>query len=228
VAPFLLYWQWSAAVRDVAVAHGNPAVEASYYRPLLGFLRTQPGPLRVEVPFTRVHWEAYHLAREVPLARGWQRQLDRELNTLFYDGALTPARYERWLHDTAVRFVALPDVDLDDSAKAEARIIRSRPPFLRPAFRGGGWTVFAVRDPTPLVAGPGRLTRLDADEFTLHADRPGRFVVRLRHTPWWTLTSGRGCVGEAPGGWTLVRADAPGDLRIVTRLRIGEDGRCPD
>jgi hypothetical protein len=227
-APFLLYWQWTAAVRDVVVASGDRAVEASYYRPLLGFLDAQPGPKRVEVPFTKVHWEAFHLARHVPIARGWQRQLDRDVNALFYEGTLTPARYQRWLRDTAVRFVALPDVALDDSAKTEARIVRSRPPFLREAFRGGGWAVYEVRDATPLVSGPGRLTSFGPDAFTLRADRPGRFIVRLRHTPWWTVTDGRGCAGEAPGGWTLVRADAPGELRVAARLRAGDAGRCAD
>jgi hypothetical protein len=227
-APLFLYWQWTAAVRDVAVASGDRAVEAAYYEPLLGFLRAQPGPFRVEVPFTRVHWEAYHLAREVPIARGWQRQLDRDVNRVFYEGTLTPARYERWLRDTGVRFVALPDVALDASAEQEARIVRAAPPYLRRAFSGGGWTVYELRDATPLLSGPGRLTRLEPDAFALRADRPGRFLVRLRHTRWWTVTAGRGCVGEAPGGWTSVRADAPGELRVRARLRTGSDGRCPD
>ena len=52
------------------------------------------GPFRVEIPFTDNHWESRWVAPHVPLARGWERQLDRERNALFYDGRpLTPARY---------------------------------------------------------------------------------------------------------------------------------------
>ena len=42
--------------------------------------------VRVEIPFTDTHWEAYRVASEFPLARGWERQLDRDDNGLFYDG----------------------------------------------------------------------------------------------------------------------------------------------
>ena len=45
----------------------------------------RPGE-RVEVAFTHNHWEAAHLATSVPLARGWERQLDEKANPLFYDG----------------------------------------------------------------------------------------------------------------------------------------------
>ena len=45
---------------------------------------------------------------------------DRKLNAVFYQGRLTPARYERWLRETGVSWVALPDVELDPSAHAEA------------------------------------------------------------------------------------------------------------
>ena len=105
----------------------------------------QPGE-RVEVAFTHNHWEAAHLASAVPLARGWERQLDEKANPLFYDGRpLTAERYHRWLRDAAVRWVALPDAPLDYSAQAEARLLErgaAVPAARRTARRG--WRIWEV------------------------------------------------------------------------------------
>ena len=123
----LLYLQWLPAVRAVAEAHGDPSTEASFFADPRAFLEgvVRPGE-RVEVAFTHNHWEAAHLASAVPLARGWERQLDEKANPLFYDGRpLTPERYHRWLRDSAVRWVALPDAPLDYSATAEAKLLRT-------------------------------------------------------------------------------------------------------
>ena len=110
----LLWFQWQAPIRDVRTSAGDPSVSAAYYQPLLGFLARQSGsPFRVEIPFTRFHWEAYQVAPRFPLARGWERQLDIKYNRLFYDGSLTAPSYERWLHTNAVRFVAVADAPLD-------------------------------------------------------------------------------------------------------------------
>ena len=110
-------------------ARGDPSVHASYYDGLLRFLhgrQAAEGPFRIEIPFTDNHWESAHVAPTVPLARGWERQLDRKVNGLFYDGRrLTGQRYLRWLHDNAVRYVALADAPIDYSAAAEAKRIRN-------------------------------------------------------------------------------------------------------
>ena len=50
-------------------------------------------PFRIEIPFTRFHWETYVVAPRYPLARGWERQLDIKDNPLFYSGPLTAATY---------------------------------------------------------------------------------------------------------------------------------------
>ena len=47
---------------------------------------------------------------------------------------LTAAEYRTWLVRQNVRFVAVPDAPLDPSAKQAARIIASRPGFLRPVW----------------------------------------------------------------------------------------------
>ena len=82
---------------------GDPAVQASYYRPLLAFLAGRPAPERVEIPRTRPL--GGHLVPErFAIARGWERQLDLSYAHLFYAGRLTPGRYRRWLRNgTSVR-----------------------------------------------------------------------------------------------------------------------------
>ena len=98
----LLYLQWLPAVRAVAEAHGDPSTRGVFFADPRAFLEgvVQPGE-RVEVAFTHNHWEAAHLASVVPLARGWERQLDEKANPLFYDDRpLTPERYHRWLRDS--------------------------------------------------------------------------------------------------------------------------------
>ena len=87
------FWQWSPAVRDTKKGLEDPATEAAYYQPLLKELERRGESLeRVEIPFTRSHWEAAEVAPHFPLARGWQRQLDIKRNPLFYEAACSTPR----------------------------------------------------------------------------------------------------------------------------------------
>ena len=214
----LFYLQWQAAIRDVAGAARDPSTSTAYYQPLLAFLERQPGPpFRIEIPFTANHWEAYEVAPQVALARGWERQLDIENNGLFYSGTLTAARYERWLDDLAVRFVALPDVALDDSARQEARLIEHGTAFLRPVLRTDHWRVYAVTHPTAIVTGAATLRALGPDSVTLSSTGAGRALVRVRYSPYWTL-AGRAAAGAcvAPaGGFTSITLRHPGPVALV-------------
>jgi hypothetical protein len=223
----LLCWQWVSPVTDWKRAAGDPSIHASYHAPLLAFLDRQDGPpFRVEIPFTAGHWEARWVAAAHPLARGWLRQLDTVRNPLFYDGRpLTGARYRRWLDDNAVRFVALPDVPLDASARAEGRLVRGGGvPGLREVWRARHWRVYEVSGARPLAAGAARAVALDAQRLTLRADRAGAVDVRVRFNPYWRLAGGRGCVERAPGGWTRVRVDGPGTVRLEPSFAPGRIG----
>ena len=217
----LLYWQLVAPVHDASVGAGDPSVHSGYYRPLLQFLGAAPGgPFRIEIPFTREKWETYYVASRFPLARGWERQLDVADNALFYRSSLTPSAYRRWLADNAVRFVALPDVVLDGSARAEARLIRGGLPYLAEVWSSEHWRVFAVAGAPEMSRGPGQMTRLSVDGFALSAQRPGTFSVSERFTPYWAVTGGSGCVSRAAGGWTLVRARSAGPLTVGIRFSL--------
>ncbi|HZE07110.1 MAG TPA: hypothetical protein VE127_17910, partial [Solirubrobacteraceae bacterium] len=226
----LLYVGWQAPVLDVARTAGDPAVSAAYYRPLLRYLRAQRGVFRIEIPLTHSHWEAWWVARSVPIARGWERQLDIADNRLFYRGRLTAAVYERWLHETGVRFVALPDAALDYSARAEAALIRHGLPYLRPVMRSAHWRVYAVAGATPIATGAATLTAMGPDRLTLTARAAGATVVRVRFSPYWALSGPAapgGCV-TADGPWTRLVLRRPGAVRLTISFapsRIGATSR---
>jgi hypothetical protein len=229
----LLWWQWTAAVDDVRTASGDRTVQAAYYRPLLAALdrAAAADPARsaglvgdrVEIPFTRLHWEARQVAPRYPLARGWERQLDIAVNGVFYTGKLTAARYHAWLRRMAVRWVALPDTRLDYSAKQEAKLIRRGLPYLDEIWHDADWRVYAVRDPTPLVSGPAQVTATGSDAIALRAAGPGELLLRVHWTPYWAVAGGDACVSPA-GDWTRVDVRRAGRIRLVTRFALGRIG----
>jgi hypothetical protein len=228
LAPFLLYWQVNAPVADFASAVSDPAVNASYYSPLLGELRAldvgySGRPARIEVVATVGHWEARWIAPHAMLARGWERQLDRYRNALFYEEStpLTATGYRAWLSDQAVSYVALPDAPLDYSAESEARLLRGRAlGYLHEIWHSPHWRLFAVLGARPLSDAPAVVSSVGSDSLTLDAPRAGSYTVRVRFTPYWALASGSGCVERAPEDWTQIRARRAGRFHVVIRFSL--------
>ena len=209
----MIVWQWQPAADAMFTAGRDPSAHEAYYQPLLDFLDQQPVG-RIEIPFTKRHWESHFVARHVPLARGWQRQLDIEFNSLFYEpGLLTESSYREWLSTNAITYVALPDVELDESAVGEAALLRAGVAGLRPVWGNENWQVWQVTDTEPLVEGAARLERLEPDAFTLHVNDPGDVLVRIRYSSHWDI-DGPGCLVESPDGWTLLHSPQRGDLRV--------------
>ncbi|MFE9919099.1 hypothetical protein ACFYPG_28470 [Micromonospora sp. NPDC005553] len=212
-------WQPPVVPADLR-SIGDPTSAQGYYAPLRAFLSEQRLTGRVEVPPTRNYWEAARLG-EVPLARGWLRQADIERNPLFFTtvpGAsgtgvpLTPASYRAWLNENAVQYVALPDAPLSWVGRAEAELIKNGLPYLTPVWSGPHWQVWAVADPTPLIAAPAELVRLDGATVTLRAPSAGPVAVRVRHSRW--LTASGGATVSADGDWTTVTAPSPGEYTL--------------
>jgi hypothetical protein len=75
------------------------------------------------------------------------------------------------------------------------------------------------------------LTALGPDSFTLSARDAGPFLVRVRYTPYWTVTSGDACV-ERDGDWTGVDVMRPGSVEISARFGLaalaGRDRECSE
>jgi hypothetical protein len=230
----LAFWQWSPAVRDVIKYIEDPAAKADYFEPLRTFLNTLPDQRRVEIPFTRSHWEGAEVAMDVPLARGWLRQLDTGLHPVFYKGEISRLTYASWLADNAVRYVALPSAKPDKSSYRERALIEQGLPYLRLRWRSREWRVYEVLLPAPIVIPQGDsnivLEQMQSDELLLDVKTPGEAIVKVRWTPYWYASNGA-CV-EPNGDWTRVIADEEGFVRLSTRFapeRLFSRGRrCSD
>jgi hypothetical protein len=228
------WWQWDQVridVRDAMKRAYKPSTREAFYAPLIAQIeRRSRAPVRVEVVFTATHYEALWVARRISIARGWLRQLDRARNPLFYDGRLSSGRYQRWLRHNGITWVALPAAPLDYSAAGEARIVRSRPGYLREVWRSPSWRLFRVADSPGLASGPGRVVSLDANAIVVQAHRPGHILLRVRYTRYWSVAFGRACVARAPSGWTEVRVAQAGRIRIAARFgslaRLGGQRQC--
>ncbi len=236
LAPFLLYWQLSPVVRDLEAVYAQPSVKSSYYAPVRDFLHgATRGQYRVEVLPTAHHWEAALLPRGIYIARGWERQLDRKLNGLFYEdesGPLTAQAYRAWLDDLSVGFIAVPDTPLDYAGEAEARLIARGLPYLKRVFASRDWTVYRVSDPEPLAVGAGRIVKLKPEGFVVAARSAGSILVKVRWTRYWAIEQGSGCVQESPRGFTQVKVREAGRVRVgvdFSPLRALDGGRrCAD
>jgi hypothetical protein len=217
LVPVLIYWQWSPVVRDLEEVSAQPSVSAGYYAPLVDFLRGTPhrDAHRVEVLPEAHHWESAYVPRGIYIARGWERQLDRKLNPLFYQSApLTGLQYRSWLDDLGVGYVAVPRAPLDYAALGEKRLIKRGPPrYLERVFHDENWTVYAVRNPSSLAIG-GKMVKLTPQGFVVDAASPGTVLVRVHWTPYWSIQQGSGCVEEAPGGYTMLDVQTPGRFRV--------------
>jgi hypothetical protein len=215
--PVLIYWQWSPVVRDLEEVSAQPSVSPGYYAPLRDFLRGTPhhDAYRVEVLPAAHHWESAYVPLGIYIARGWERQLDRKLNPLFYQSTpLTALEYRSWLDELGVGYVAVPHTELDYAGLGEKRLIRRGPPsYLERVFRDQNWTVYRVKDPSPLAIG-GRMVKLTPEGFVVDAAAPGTVLVRVHWTPYWSIERGSGCVEQAPDGYTMLDVQTPGRFRV--------------
>ena len=177
-------------MRAVAEAHGDPSTRLAFQAEARDFLArvAKPGE-RVEVPLTMNHWEAADLAKVVPLARGWERQLDQKANPIFYDDEqLTASTYHDWLRENAVRWVALPNAPLDYSARDEAVVLERGAKFLKLVYESPRWRIWEVRGTDPPASNGAQGARRRAE--LVHGRRAKPTVVRYRYTPYWS-THGR-------------------------------------
>jgi len=208
-------------IRDAYSAWGNPAASAAYWRPAVDYLRAQNDDQhRVEAVATWGHWEAYYLARSgFPLARGWFRQDDFPENRVLYDDHLTAAKYDHWLRVLGVRYVVLPDTTLDYSSAAEARLLRSGNSGLELVWSSAHLQIYKLPYAAPIVSAPpgerpAMLIRLGHEGISFLAPDPGRYLVRVRYSPYWQPHAPDACVARGPDGMTDVTTAYPGVVNL--------------
>ncbi len=234
VLPFL-YWQLYPPTRDAIQAWNDPSTRAEYWEPADGALRallaTDPG--RVEIPPTARRGEARWISTDVPLVRGWTRQLDRDRNALFYGDAdhsaapISGDDYRAWLDENAVRWVALPDAATDYASRRAVELLEAgRVPGLTRVWDDAHWTVWNVRDARPLVeseasgdAAPVHVIAHAADRLSFTGASEGTPLrVRVRWSPYLRITSGNACLSEGENGWTRVIPSGPGTVSVGSGL----------
>ena len=239
----LLVWHFEPIVPAIA-NRGDPAARSSYYTGLLTYLKGHDQPFgRLEIPFTASHWEARYVAPTMPLARGWERQLDLRYNGILYSKDLDQATYHEWLVENGVRWVALPAEPLDASSEAELKVIQSKPAYLKPVWHDANWQLWAVAGSDGLTTGPATMLKLTADSFTLHFSAPGNALVRIHSNPYWAVvdksnTTGAppaapACINSTAEGWTSVTSTGTGDVTVASHWSLGggsvsgpSDGGC--
>lgn len=232
----LLLWQLWQVPSAIANNGDDASAHARYYGGLVRYLDSHGGATsRVEVPLTRGRWETDYLATKVPLARGWERQVDLGYNGVLYNPHLTATQYHQWLLANGVRWVALPDVPLDGSEAGEQALLTGPAvSFLRPVWHDQHWQLWEVDDATSLVRGPARLLSLGVSQVRLQASAPGPATVLVRWTRFWRVVNGDACVAPSADGWTAVDVRRPGPVTISARIDLGtlagggSGGSCSD
>ncbi|WP_435878853.1 MFS transporter [Streptomyces klenkii] len=251
-------WQLAVSIGDIM--HTTPAAAwARELAPLVHRLQqAEAARGRVEVVPARSHRESSALTPYVNLARGWNRQADRERNPLFYQpGLLTSSSYRAWLDRWAVHYVVLPTGEPDPAAVEEAKLVVKGQPYLREVWSDENWRLYEVESPTPLADPPAVVDRTDAEGMTVTVNKAGPVLIRIPYSPWLGLVDEagkdvqppkKGPRGEPPvnvngclskevqearedrpeDDWTLLRAPKPGTYHIVARYKLPRGTGCPD
>jgi hypothetical protein len=228
VAVPLIILQWGPALSALSTNRVDPSTKKGYFTPVVRYLEAREDPpARVEIVPTALHWEAAYAAPSVPLARGWERQLDTADNPVFYGKTpLTAESYRSWLLANGVRYVALPDVGLDYAGKAEGALVRSGVPGLVPVWHNAHWRVFEVSGSPGIVSGPAIPLVIDGGNVKLDVTSPGNVLVRVHYNSNWSVVTGSACLSEGPQGWLLAHATAPGPLQLQLKLVGANTGSC--
>ena len=110
---------------------------------------------------------------------------------------------------------------LDFSSVQEASLLRNGLKFLRPVMQTTNWHIYEVRGARSLATGPGYVTSVDADGFSVLAIHAGRFVVRIHYTPYWEVTSGSATITSTTGGWTQIVTPRRGRIAVDAEFSLG-------
>lgn len=206
---------WQSATSAWAIVTRDGTADPRYFEPVNAFLDRQD-PARqqkVEIVFTRNHFEAAYVAARRPIARGWERQLDTKYNAVFYEGVLTATSYAHWLSENRVRWVALPDATTDYSARREAELIHAGLPYLEQAAKLKDWRIYHVNLPDGGGIEPRFFDRQGERGFSIQPARYGVSITRVRWQRF--LRPSIGCIRSSENGFLEVLLPAAGSAGVA-------------
>ena len=119
-----------------------------------------------------------------------------------------------------MRWVALPDVELDEGGTAEAALIERGVPGLELVHTSEHWRIWEVTDAEPIVEDPGVLVRESPDEIVIAVDRPGVVLVRAWYMPYWSANGADACVKASRGGLLEVVVSEPGLVHLEPQFSL--------
>ncbi len=220
VAAAALAWNVTPLAQGWNRGAADLTKNAAVWRTTLRYLHAHLKPgYRVEAVDTTAHWPAYYLAEAgIPIVRGWFRQDDFPTDSLLYR-QFTAAEYLRWLRSLGVAYVVLSDAPPDYSSRREAGLVQELWAHgLYRAFVDAHVTVFAVKDPRPIVTGPGspRLLTLRQATFTARVPRAGAYRIAIHWSRWWHASTGR--LSRRADGMIELRTSGPATVRISFRV----------
>jgi hypothetical protein len=196
---------WQGATAAWAIVTTDDTSDPHYFAPVNRYLdaRNAQRDEKVEIVFTRNHFEAAYVANRRPIARGWERQLDTKYNAVFYDGTLGPRTYARWLIDNDVRWVALPRAaTLDYSGRDEAGLIRAGLPYLERTANFKDWEIYKVTLPESSTTEPNFRDDDPTKGFSIKPLHWGITKTRIRWQRF--LRPSYGCLRGSDDGYLNV------------------------
>ncbi len=197
---------------------GDDSTDVAYHQPLIDQVVERNGDGRsigrLEIPFTENHWESLFVAPEVPFSRGWERQTDLERNAELYTD-LDAETYHSWLLENAVRWIALPDVPLDQGGRPEADLlVRSREiPWLDLVWSNPDWRLYEVLDFQPIVDRPATLESQTPDEIVLTTETPAVVTIRYEYSEDMSISNGA-CLVPRDDGYMTAHLPAAGTYTL--------------
>ncbi|MEY9929027.1 hypothetical protein ABH926_003667 [Catenulispora sp. GP43] len=228
---FLFAGYWTVTSDIVGIPTPSGRAQGAGLVAELRSLHVEATGARVEAVPMLNHWESWGLVDVAQLARGWNRQADVQRNPLFYEGGLTSAAYHDWLQKWAVGYVAVPTATaagLDYSARDEAAVLATDPPWLHQIWQDPSWRLLKFTDAVALASPPATVVATDPAHIVLDvAGGTTPVTVRVQWSPWLRVDGQSGACLAKDGDWTRLVVQSPGRYTIDSDYRLPRGSGCP-
>ena len=195
----------------------------AYYQSLiheLDTLKKQLRTYRLEIVDDGTHTGSFALLGHAMLARGYEYQEDNQLNKVLLDPHLDATKYQLWLDNNAVGYVAISSTDRKSSPEYTL-VSKHRPGYLVPLWSNDKWTLYRLRNPNPIVKKPVTVTKFTQSKLVLHVPCACSFtsasairgISRKHHTAESDVPVPAQLKDDGYG-WTTMTTTQPGDYTL--------------